>query len=149
MVSNLGWWRAHRMQKCELHEVQRLDVEVISRSEAIEQEKRPVYQRRYGLLRIRKAWNTRFKQISSTKGGYWRTIPVSSELYWFLVHDLKIEKLGVAAHVFPRFWEWTKGEQARIIRAFCQANKPPSIRFYTFRRGCDGKGRKHVWEQKR
>jgi integrase len=35
--------------------------------------------------------------------------------------------------VLPRFWEWDKGEQARIIRAFCIGNKIPSIKFHTLR----------------
>lgn len=117
----------------ELHEIRRSDVEVISREQAIQQDKIPVHQRRYGFVRVRRSWNTRFKQVGPTKAGYWRTIPVSSEFYWFLVHDLQIEKLSSEQYVFPRFWEWTKGEQARILRGFCRANRLPSIRFHTLR----------------
>ena len=36
-------------------------------------------------------------------------------------------------HLFPQRWEWDKGEQAKFLRGFCQANKIPSIKFHTLR----------------
>lgn len=35
--------------------------------------------------------------------------------------------------IFPRAWEWDKGEQARVLRAFCIGNGLPSIRFHALR----------------
>ena len=117
----------------ELHQLKKGDLEVISREEAIEQDARTFDKRRYGFLRVRKSWNTRFRKVGPTKAGYWRTVPVSSEFYWFLVHDLKIETLAPDEYLFPRQWEWNKGEQARILRGFCQANRLPSVKFHTLR----------------
>jgi integrase len=117
----------------ELHELRKGDFELISREQAIEQDKKPFNERRYGFIRVRRSWNTRAKEVGPTKAGYWRTVPVSSEFYWFLVHDLKIESKEPQDYIFPRFWEWTKGEQARILRGFCISNHIPSIKFHTLR----------------
>jgi len=73
------------------------------------------------------------KEVGPTKAGYWRTVPVSSEFYWFLVHDLKIEEKKPEDFLFPRQWEWAKGEQAKILRGFCIANKLPSVKFHALR----------------
>jgi integrase len=60
-------------------------------------------------------------------------VPVSSEYYWFLVHDLKIEEKGPDDSLLPPFSDWRLGMQAIILRGFCQANGLPSIKFHTLR----------------
>lgn len=117
----------------ELHQLKRGDLEIISREQAIEMDKVPFDKRRYGFLRVRRGWNTRMREAGPTKAGYWRTVPVSSEFYWFLVHDLRVEEMKTDDFLFPRFWEWNKGFQAKIIRAFCIGNRLPSIKFHTLR----------------
>jgi integrase len=117
----------------ELHQLRKGDLEIISREEAIHQDSRSFDKRRYGFVRVRKSWNTRFKEVGPTKAGYWRTVPVSSEFYWFLIHDLGVEAKTSEDFLFPRQWEWNKGEQAKILRGFCIANKLPSVRFHALR----------------
>ena len=117
----------------ELHQLKKSDFEVISREEAIEQDQLPFDKKRYGFIRVRRSWNTRFKEAGPTKAGYWSTVPVSSDFYWFLVHDLKIEQKKSGDFIFPRHWEWDKGEQARVLRGFCEGNHLPSIKFHTLR----------------
>ena len=119
------------MRSGELHELLWSDIEMVTEEVARAQEGQPSDKRRYGLLRVTKTWNTRFKSVGPTKGGYWRTVPISGELYWFL-HDLK-SKTGKEKYVLPRFWEWTKGEQARILRTFCIGSGLKSIKFHTLR----------------
>lgn len=129
-------WVAATLTGCrsgELHQLKVADMEVISREQAIEEDRKPFDRRRYGLLRVRHSWNTRFKQTGPTKAGYWRTVPVSSEFYWFLIHDLKIELKKPQDYLLPRYWEWDKGEQARILRGFCIANRLPSVKFHALR----------------
>ncbi len=58
---------------------------------------------------------------------------LSSEFYWVLVHDLGIERMSTHDFIFPRSWEWDKGEQARVLRAFCIGNRLPSVRFHALR----------------
>ncbi len=117
----------------ELHQLRRSDVEVISRQEAILEDEKPFNQRKYGFIRIRRGWNVREKIAGPTKAGTWRNVPVASEFYWFLVHDIKIEQMGVNDFIFQRSWEWDQGMQASILRGFCIANHLPSIRFHTLR----------------
>ena len=82
---------------------------------------------------MRRNWNARIKAVGPTKAGYWRTVPVSSEFYWFLVHDRKIEELKQDDYLLPHFSDWKSGYQAQILRGFCQANHLPSVRFHTLR----------------
>lgn len=117
----------------ELQALKRSDAEIISREDALAQEKFPLEMRRYGLLRIRQNWNPRLKVIGPTKAGYWRSVPVSSEFYWFLIHDLKIEAKAPEVPLLPAFSDWRQGFQAVILRGFCQANSIPSIKFHTLR----------------
>jgi integrase len=69
--------------------------------------------------------------MGPTKGGYWRNVPISSELYWLLSDQKK--RTGNEPNVLPRFWEWSKGEQARVLRTFCIGAGLKSIRFHTLR----------------
>lgn len=117
----------------ELHQLRRSDVEIPSREQGLWEDQKPAGHRRYGSLYIRRGWNVRSKQAGPTKAGYWRTVPVSSELYWFLMDEMRIEQKAPDALLLPRHWEWDKGEQARILRTFCIGNGLPSVRFHTLR----------------
>lgn len=134
-----GWypvWVAAVLTGCrsgELHQLTRGDLEIISREQAIEEDQKPFEKRRYGLLRVRRSWSARVRKSGPTKAGYWRTVPVSSEFYWFLVHDLNVESMKSEDFLLPRFWEWDQGGQAAILRGFCQANRLPSVKFHTLR----------------
>lgn len=119
------------MRSGELHALPWSNVDMISEEQARFQDTLPPDKRRYGLIRVHRTWNTRFRSFGPTKGGYWRTIPVSKELYWFLV-DLK-KDTGTTEFVFPRFWEWDKGQQAQILRKFCAELGLKSIKFHTLR----------------
>lgn len=117
----------------ELLEIKRSDIELVSREDAIKQDKLPFNQRRYGFVRIRRNWNARLKTVGPTKAGYWRTVPISSEFYWFLIHDRKIEQMKADDYILPHFSDWKAGYQASLLRGFCEANKLPSVRFHTLR----------------
>jgi integrase len=117
----------------ELHELRKTDLQIVSQAQAIAQDKLPFDKRRYGFICVRRGWNTRTRSAGPTKAGYWRNVPVSSEFYWFLIRERQVELLKPEEFLLPRFWEWDKGEQARIIRAFCIGNNIPSIKFHTLR----------------
>jgi integrase len=136
---NHAWypvWVTAVMTGCrsgELHQLKVGDLELISREQAIEQDKKPFDQRRYGFLRVRRGWDVRTRKVGPTKAGSWRNVPVSSEFYWFLVHDLKVADRRPEELLLPRYWQWDKGLQAKEIRAFCLGNSLPSVRFHTLR----------------
>ena len=82
-------------------------------------------------ITVTKSFNPRLKVIKSTKAGYWRHVPLSDDLI-ALLNELKAQEPN-RREVLPRFWEWTKGQQARVLRAFCAGIGLPSIKFHTLR----------------
>lgn len=82
-------------------------------------------------ITINKSYNCRYKIVKSTKAGYWRTIPISDELFGFL-KELK-EQSGKRKEVLPRLPRWDHGDQARRLREFCIGTGLPSIKFHTLR----------------
>jgi len=83
------------------------------------------------LLNVNKSHNCRLKVIKSTKAGYWRQVPISDELERVLREQF--EETQGEEYVFPRFWEWGKGLQAKVLRSFCYVHGLPSIKFHTLR----------------
>ena len=82
-------------------------------------------------LTISKSWNGRLKQYKSTKSGYWREVPINTELE----RILKLLRAGAGDRkwVYPRMVDWQRGESARVLRAFCQGIGIPSVRFHALR----------------
>jgi integrase len=107
------------------------NVETVSEQLADLQSNLPEDERRYGLIRVHRTWNGRTHSFGPTKGGAWRTIPISGELYWFL-HRLR-KQTGDQELVFPQFDEWKEGQQAQVLRAFCTSEGLKSIKFHALR----------------
>jgi len=129
-------WVAAVLTGCrsgELHQIRKNDIEIIPKDQGIKEDQKSFQHRRYGFLRVRRSWNTRFRHTGPTKAGYWRNVPISSEFYWFLMNELQFEKMKPDDYLFQRSWEWDKGEQARVIRTFCLGNQLRSIKFHTLR----------------
>jgi integrase len=83
------------------------------------------------LINVNKSHNSRLKTYKSTKAGYWRQIPISEDLEKILKEQFLINTDSEC--VFEKFTGWEKGDQARILRAFCFINGLPSIKFHTLR----------------
>ncbi len=83
------------------------------------------------IMTVSKTFNGRFKTITSTKGGYWRDVPINEELEK-LLRELRTIT-GRTPHILPRFTDWSRGEQARILRKFCEGVGLPSIKFHALR----------------
>lgn len=82
-------------------------------------------------ITVSKSYNGRLKCIKSTKAGYWRTVPISSELKALLL-ELK-KGAGDRPSVLPRMWKWTLGFQAEELRQFCIGLGLTSVRFHALR----------------
>lgn len=82
------------------------------------------------IIFVHRNWTNR-TGFGSTKGRYWRAVPMSDELSNFL----KEEKLsrGSEKSVLHRFNLWSKGHQAEILREFCVGSGITSIKFHTLR----------------
>lgn len=83
------------------------------------------------IINLNKSFNKRTRETKCTKSGYWRNIPISSELE-VLLKELRVKAEG-DRHVLPRIRDWNKGYQARELRAFCDSIGLPSVRFHTLR----------------
>jgi len=80
---------------------------------------------------VAKSFNGKRNEIKCTKAGYWRQVPISSELEKVLKEQFQIT--GITEFVFERSRDWQKGEQARILRQFCFVHGLPSIKFHALR----------------
>jgi integrase len=85
----------------------------------------------FKLLHIHKAFNKKIGEISITKGGYWRSVPINDEL----AEILRELQLTCAKRKFllPRFKDWDRGCQAKVLRAFCIGVGLKPIKFHTLR----------------
>jgi integrase len=101
----------------------------------------------YGFVHVDWAWKKRAKELTEdgeavkgqygpTKAHYARTVPINAELYYFLIEYLPKASFGkdeIGERVFDELPRWKRGEQARVLRLFCEANGLVSIKFHTIR----------------
>lgn len=125
------------MRSGELHALPWGNIEMVTEEDAKRQDELPSEKRYYGLIRVVVNYSARTKSIGPTKGGYWRTVPISGELYWFLARHRAKARLagrgGPQDFVLPRSWHWDRGMQAQILRKFCLDVSLKSIKFHTLR----------------
>lgn len=82
-------------------------------------------------LTVNRSYNGKRNEYKSTKAGYWRQVPISSELEVVLKEQFQIT--GKTEFVFERNRQWEKGVQATILRQFCFVHGLPSIKFHALR----------------
>lgn len=79
-------------------------------------------------ITVQRSFNRRTGELKSTKAGYWRNVPISTDLLSILnLLDNKTE------YVLPRVVEWRKGNQAKILKIFCKAIGVTPVKFHTLR----------------
>lgn len=84
------------------------------------------------LITVSKSYNNRMNVTKSTKAGYWRKVPINSELL-ALLKELKLKAQPGEVHILPRVAYWRRGEGAKILREFCVGIGIPSVSFHTLR----------------
>lgn len=82
-------------------------------------------------ISVSKSFNKRQKVVKETKAGYFRTVPINSDLYT-LLKELEAIR-GKEEHVLPRLKEWNHGYQARVLKSFCGHIGITKIKFHTLR----------------
>lgn len=83
-----------------------------------------------GIISVNKQWTNK-DEYHELKTGDWRVVPISGNLKDLLI-ELRAKK-DPSEFVLPRLQEWTHGDQAKVIRDFCQATGITSIKFHDLR----------------
>lgn len=126
------------MRAGELEALAKSDIELVSREEAMRLDASNSDKANYGFIRVQRQWNRKLKSYGATKGRMARTVPVSKDLYWFLSDYMALNDFGVniensLVRVFPVLEGHRTGQQARILRFFCEAQSLRQVKFHTFR----------------
>lgn len=82
-----------------------------------------------GIISVNKQWTNK-DGFHELKTGDWRVVPISKDLASLLVELRSIE---TGEFVLPRLVEWTHGDQAKILRDFCDATGITSVKFHDLR----------------
>jgi len=82
------------------------------------------------LIRVSKSYNSRLKIVKSTKAGYWRNIPISSQLRELLI---ELQAKSETQHVLPRLGCWNQGLQAQELRKFLRGIGIRPVKFHALR----------------
>jgi len=89
------------------------------------------------LIRVSKSYDNRLDIVKTTKAGYWRNIPISSQLKELLVElksNLKYrENIVHKKYILPRSGNWSKGYQARELRLFLKSIGIKDVKFHALR----------------
>lgn len=83
-----------------------------------------------GFITISKAW-TRYNGEGPTKTAKNRVCPLSNECRKFL-QELKLQTKD-PEYVLPRLWEWSQGQQGKILKEFCTGIDITPITFHDLR----------------
>lgn len=82
------------------------------------------------IIRVSKSYNKRTNEIKSTKAGYWRNVPMSPELRSLVI---SLKGRSEFNYVLPRFKDWQRGEQCKILKMFLQGIGLPKVKFHALR----------------
>lgn len=87
-------------------------------------------------IKVSRSYDIRTDRFKSTKAGYWRTVPISSDLLQLfkeLKVNLKFREPEERKFVLPRLGYWNKGLQARELRSFLKLIGIRSVKFHALR----------------
>ncbi len=82
------------------------------------------------MIKVERSYNFRIGKFKDTKAGYWRSVPISSELKSLI---LEIKKSSKSEFILPRLTFWRERRQAFVLKEFCRSIGLSEIRFHTLR----------------
>lgn len=82
------------------------------------------------MIHVTKAWTSK-DGFGPTKSAKNRVVPMSPECLSFL-KELKLQR-GHEEFVLPHFVAWTKGNQAKILKEFCEGIEITPVKFHDLR----------------
>lgn len=125
------------MRSSEINALRKQKIDLVSMEKAMELDQLPKGEKKnYGRIRVHLSWDKRLGRNGPTKARWWRTVPVNSTLYWFLFEHLKNAKFGKdqdGERVFMQTSHWDRGEQAKVVKDFCQTYGFKEVTFHCLR----------------
>jgi integrase len=85
------------------------------------------------LIMVDRSYDSNSKLIGTTKGRYWRTIPINNGLKKLLVELKSGPKQDISNHCLPRIKDWNNGDQAVPLRNFLKSIGVKAVKFHTLR----------------
>lgn len=85
-----------------------------------------------GTIMVSKSYDANSGSVGSTKGRYWRVVPINSSLRDLII-EIKSKGVLPSGHVLPRSTEWDNGDQACSLRQFMESIKMTPVKFHTLR----------------
>lgn len=82
-----------------------------------------------GIISVNKQWTSK-DGLHELKTGDWRVVPISDDLNDIL---LELKATPTSDHVLPRLSEWTRGDQAMVLKNFCASIGITPIKFHDLR----------------
>ena len=83
------------------------------------------------IVRIQRSWTSK-NGLGTTKNARCRVLPISGELDRFL-KELKLKGSDPEGQVLPRLQEWSRGDQAQVLKDFCRGIGITPIKFHDLR----------------
>lgn len=81
-------------------------------------------------IAVNKQWTSK-DGVHELKTHDWRVVPISKDLLELLQEIKRSDE--ASEHVLPRLQEWAHGEQARVLRNFCESINITSVKFHDLR----------------
>lgn len=82
------------------------------------------------LITVSKSYNKRLDLVKSTKAGYWRKVPINTDLESLLI---ELRTKSNDTNVLPRINQWRRGKGAITFREFCEGIGISSVCFHALR----------------
>lgn len=125
------------MRTNEINALRKEKIDLVPVGKALELDQLPEgAKKNYGRICVHRSWSKRLGRNGPTKARWWRTVPVNSRLYWFLSEHLKTARHGSdedGERVFPKLVSWDRGDQAKVVREFCQTYGLKEVTFHALR----------------
>ena len=85
------------------------------------------------IILVDRSYDANLKETGSTKGRYWRTVPINQSLKKLILDIKKEREFSKGEYVLPRIKDWDNGDQAVALKTFLKSINMKPIKFHALR----------------